>query len=238
MTIKFGLIGDGKISCRHKQAIKLNGGVLYKTHDPKYGNNNIPLDEEFFAGLDYVIICSPSYLHREHIKTCLKYDKKIICEKPMVLPWEPKIDDDRINIVLQLRWMNLPEKAEVIKVVMARDKNYFKLWEGDPRETGGLLYHLFIHYIDLAILLGAKFEGLVVSEGEQIRMIDDIDIFKLDMDDLYAKMYSDIINHDKGVKPKDLFYLHWWLDRNSNIYGYGTDLLNKKIIIEHQRTII
>jgi len=238
MSIKFGLIGDGKISGRHKRAVDINGGKIYKIHDPKYGDLSAPLNEEFFAGLDYVIICSPSFMHREHIKMCLKYDRKIICEKPMVLPWEPKIDDDRINVVLQLRWIDLPEKADLIKVVMARDDEYFKIWEGDPRKTGGLLYHLFIHYIDLALILDAKFEGLVISEGEQIRMIDDLDIMKLDMDDLYARMYDDIINYDKGVKPKDLFYLHWWLDRNSDIYGYGTDLLNKKIIIDHQRTII
>jgi len=236
--MKFGLIGDGKISGRHKRAVETNSGEIYKIHDPKYGDLSAPLDEEFFAGLDYVIICSPSFLHREHIKLCLEYDKKIICEKPMNLPWEPKIDDDRINIVLQLRWIDLPDKADLIKVVMARNDDYFKLWEGDPRKTGGLLYHLFIHYIDLALLLDAKFEGSVVSEGDQVRMIDDLDIMKLDMDGLYTAMYDDIINHDKGVKPKDLFYLHWWLDKNSEIYGYGTDLLNKKIVLQHDRTII
>lgn len=237
--MKFGLIGDGKISNRHKNAVKTNGGVIEKVHDPKYGDLNTPLDAEFFDGLDYVIICSPSYLHREHIKLCLQYDKRIICEKPMCLPWEPAIDDDRVNIVLQLRWLNgLPKRADLIKVVMARNEEYFKLWEGDPRLTGGLLYHLFIHYIDLALVLNAKFEGVVIPEGEQVRMIDDYDIFKVDMDLAYADMYSDIINYDKGVKPRDLFYLHWWLDRNSDIYGYGTDLLNKKIIIEHERTII
>jgi predicted dehydrogenase len=236
--MKFGLIGDGKISHRHKHAVKENGGVIYKIHDPKYGDECIPLDEEFFAGLDYVIICSPSYLHREHINLSLKYGKKIICEKPMCLPWEPVVSDDRVNVVLQLRWMDLPDKANLIKVTMARNDEYFKMWEGDPRNTGGLLYHLFIHYIDLALLLDAKFEGRVISKGEQVRMVDDIDIMKLDMNDLYFKMYNDIINYDKGVKPKDLFYLHWWLDRNSDIYGYGTDLLNKKIIIEHKREIL
>ena len=155
----------------------------------------------------------------------------------MALPWEPMIEDDRVNVVLQLRWIDLPEKADLVKVVMVRNDAWFKLWEGDPRKTGGLLYHLFIHYIDLALLLGARFEGLVVSEGEQIRMIDDLDIMKLDMNDLYFKMYKDTIR-GRGVKPKDLFYLHWWLDRNSDIYGYGTDLLNKKIVIEHRRTVI
>ena len=235
--MRFGLIGDGKIAHRHRHAIEENGGRIIRVHDPKYGKESDPLNGEFFEDLDYVTICSPSILHREHIKLCLKYDKKIICEKPVALPWEPMIEDDRVNVVLQLRWIDLPEKADLVKVVMVRNDAWFKLWEGDPRKTGGLLYHLFIHYIDLALLLGARFEGLVVSEGEQIRMIDDLDIMKLDMNDLYFKMYKDTIR-GRGVKPKDLFYLHWWLDRNSDIYGYGTDLLNKKIVIEHRRTVI
>lgn len=230
--IKFGLIGEGKISVRHKTAIENNGGVLYKTHDPKYGKDTLPLDDEFFAGLDYVTICSPSFLHREQIQLCLKYNKKIICEKPMCLPWEPFIDSDDVNVVLQLRWIDLPESADFVRSVMVRHDPYFESWEGNPKLTGGLLYHLFIHYIDLALLLGARFEGIVVQEGKQVRRIDDIDIMKLDMDDLYTRMYNDIINHDKGVKPKDLFYLHWWLNRHSNIHGFGKDLLNRKIVIE------
>jgi len=241
MGLRFGLIGDGKISHRHKTAVMNNGGEIYKIYDPRWIGSGLKnasdrLDDEFFAGLDYIIICSPSFLHREQIKLALSYGKKVICEKPMCLPWEPFIDDDRVNVVLQLRWIDLPKKADLVKSIMARNAAYFDLWEGDPRKTGGLLYHLFIHYIDLALLLGARFEGLVISEGPQVRMIDDIDIMRLDMDGLYVKMYNDIINHNKGVKPKDLFYLHWWLNRHSNIYGYGKDLLNRKIVINNKLT--
>ena len=145
--MKFGLVGDGKIAHRHRHAIKKNGGRIIRVHDPKYGDESDPLNDGFFDDLDYVTICSPSILHREHIKLCLKYDKKIICEKPMSLPWEPVIDDDRVNIVLQLRWIDLPEKANLVKVVMSRNDDWFKMWEGDTRKTGGLLYHLFVHYI-------------------------------------------------------------------------------------------
>jgi len=236
--MKFGLIGDGKIASRHRCAVIDNGGIIYKVHDPKYGKSTLPLNESFFTDLDYVVICSPSYLPREHIKLCLKYNKKIICEKPMILPWEPVIDNDNINVVLQLRWLKMIEHAHMVKVVMVRNNEYFKTWSGDPSKTGGLFYHLFIHYIDLAILLGARFEGMVLSEGQQFRMVDDINLFDIDTNMLYRIMYNDIINHDKGVKPKDLFYLHWWLNKYSNIYGYGTDLLNKEIVIEHQRTMI
>lgn len=232
--MKFALIGDGKIAARHKIAINNNSGKINAIHDPKYGKESANLDRMFFTNHDYIIICSPSNLHREHIKLALKYDKKIIVEKPAVLPWEFIIDDDRINVVLQLRWMDLPSNAGLIKVVMARDKDYFKSWKGDPKNTGGLFYNLFIHYIDLAMILGADFEGVVKPKGKQIRMIDDTDVMGIDMDSLYIKMYSDIINHNKGIKPKELFYLHWLLNRNSDIYGFGMDALNKKIRIKNK----
>jgi len=232
--LKFGLIGDGKISEKHKMAVVNNGGQITGIYDPKYNNRKIQLDKKFFENKDYIIICSPSNFHRDHIKLALKHNKKIIVEKPMVLPWESIIDDDRINVVLQLRWMDLPSDADLIKVVMVRDKDYFKSWKGDPKNTGGLFYNLFIHYIDLAMILGAGFEGLVKPKGKQIRMIDAIDILGIDVNKLYIKMYSDIINHSKGIKPKELFYLHWLLNRNSDIYGFGMDALNKKINIKNR----
>lgn len=230
--MRFGLIGDGKIAVRHRAAIKNNGGNMVGIHDPKYGSDSAPLDF-LLSNSDYVVICSPSFMHREHINSALKHDRKIIVEKPMVLPWEPMIDNNNINVVLQLRWIDLPESAEIVESVMVRNDAYFETWEGNAKLTGGLFYHLFIHYIDLAIKLKSKFVGTVISEGTQVRRIDHLDIMKLDMDKLYTDMYNDIINHDKGVKPSELFYVHWALERCGWKYGLNsTDLLNKKITVD------
>jgi predicted dehydrogenase len=238
MGLKFGLIGDGKIAPRHKQAVTANGGVITELYDPKYKSKKTKLNKKFFQDKDYIIICSPSHFHREHVRMALSYDKKIICEKPLVLPWEPIIDDDRISVVLQLRWMNLPETADVINVVMARNKEYFETWEGNAELTGGLFYHLFIHYIDLAIKLKARFVGSVIPEGKQIRRIDNMDMFSYDMNDLYARMYNDIINHDGGVKPHEMFYIHWVLERCGWTYGInGEDLMNKIVSIDFRNGI-
>jgi len=231
--MKFGLIGDGKISEKHKAAVANNGGQITEIYDPKYGDKEIQLNKKFFEDKDYIIICSPSNFHREHVKMALEYDKKIIVEKPMVLPWEPIIDDNRVSVVLQLRWVDLPEIAKEVNVTMVRDQKYFKTWEGNAKLTGGLFYHLFIHYIDLAIKLKSKFIGNVISEGSQIRMIDDLDILKLDMNDLYTRMYSDIINKDRGVKPSELFYIYWVLERCGWKYGINsTDLMNEKLMVD------
>ncbi len=227
--MKFSLFGDGQIAKYHKQAIKEFGGTIIGIYDPKY-NDNIIFPKFFEA--DYIVICSPSNFHLEHTKLILSkgWGSKIIVEKPACLPWQYLIDNDDINVVLQLRYLNLPDKAEKVYVKMVRNKEYFQSWKGDPKNTGGLFYNLFIHYIDLANILGADFEGIVVSEGKQERRIDDFDIMSIDMQSLYNKMYQAIINGD-GVKPKDIMYLHFIMNEFSRKYGYGKNGLNKLITI-------
>lgn len=235
ITPKFGLIGEGAISSKHKYAIHACGGSLDRIYDPKY--KGLTLVPYFFKDLDYVVICSPSDLHREHIEMALEHNTKVIVEKPMVLPWEPMINDDKINIVLQYRWLNLTTRAKTVKVVMPRNEEYFKTWKGDPWKTGGIFYNLFIHYIMLAIDLKAKFTGIVIPKGEQVRKIGNFNLMEVDTNELYAKMYSDIVNHDKGVKPEDIWHLHWILNRCGWKFGFGRNLLNKKVELDFREGI-
>jgi hypothetical protein len=288
VMINFGLIGNGTIAARHKEAIKAVGGRLQWIHDTAFMDNYVDLKtplllcskalptESMYDNVEYIVICSPTHLHREHVKMALDHGKYVICEKPLCLPWEPPIDDDRINIVLQLRWIkDLPKKADLVKAVMIRDGEFFKTWKGDPRLAGGNLYEFFIHYLDQAIQLGAEFEGIVLPKGIQERKVVyteqrpaetktfelfemmamkkegiftstdwiragfrpssdqlkwsidlperiqavEFDIMKVDMQGCYNRMYADILK-GKGVKPKDLFYLTWVLNRYSDKYGY------------------
>lgn len=276
--LKFALIGDGTIAKYHKEAIKHVGGEIKYIFDPKHVIqtpsskllNSIALP----SYVDYAVILSPSHLHRSQMKEILESGrilKGIICEKPAFLPWELPIDNDKINIVLQLRYLpNLPEKADLVSVRFVRDEAYFKSWKGDARNTGGLFYNLFIHYIYLAQMLGADFKGLVSNYGHQERwvVINDnkfprefglysnpidegansysgldqfykeknpniIDILNIDNQSCYNKLYEDIIN-GKGIKPSSLFYLNWILNRNSEMFGYGRNGLNKAITIKNE----
>lgn len=251
--LRFGIIGDGYIAQRHRRAICHSGEELRKICDIKYLNLVCPYREgveyfpspsgEFFAGLDFVVVCSPTYLHREHVRLALQAGCEVIVEKPFCLPWEPLIDDDRINIVLQLRYLDgLPAKADVVQATMVRNGNYFSGWKGDPQLAGGNLYEFFIHYVDLAIRLGADFEGVVLREGEQSRKIfyaDEsgeqvrysvLDILKADQQELYNRMYQDILL-GRGIKPKDIFYLTWTLHRYSEKYGFRNGGINKPVHI-------
>ena len=239
--MRFGLIGDGRIAKRHKKAVNLIGGTISWVYDPCHKDFTITPDgyavitdliSENFKSIEYVIICSPTYLHYDHIKIALKYGVKIIVEKPMVLPWQPIIDNDAISVVLQLRWLSLPLKADKVYIKAARNEAYFIGWKGNPKTTGGLFFDLFIHYIDLARNLGAEFEALVVSEGIQERYVDNIDLMSIDMDSAYEKMYRDIVFQNKGVKPIDVSELHWLLGRFTEKFGSGKEILGHKIIIK------
>jgi len=170
------------------------------------------------------------------------------------LPWELPIleGNDRINIVLQLSYFpDLPKKAKTVFVHWVRDDAYWDCWQGDPKKSGGVFFHLFIHYIHLAMLLDADFEGLVTKDGTQERYIgtewswpkevwsdsdrfiadkDKYDLLNIDTQFLYNRMYEAILE-GKGIKPSDLYYLNWILARNSEIFGYGKSAIGKTIKI-------
>lgn len=226
--MRFGLIGDGHIAQYHRAAI---GDRLINVYDPKYCNGQ--LSDSFFKNLDVAVICSPSYMHYQHIKLALRNNCKVIVEKPYILPWEPEIDDDRINIVLQLRHLDLPDKASQVSVTMVRDEDYFKSWKGDPQLTGGIFYNLFVHYIDIANRLGADFCGKVASEGKQSRLIDGKDILNVDMAGLYDAMYRKILT-GLGTKPKDIRYLNYVMAIYSQKYGFGRNAVGKEVYIPNQ----
>ena len=51
-------------------------------------------------------------------------------------------------------------------------------------------------------------------------------------------MYNDIINHDGGVKPHELFYIHWVLEQCGWKYGLnGKNLMNKEIFMNFNNGI-
>ena len=107
----FALIGaGGYIAPRHLKAIKDTGNQLVAALDV---NDSVGILDRFFpvvpffteferfdryadklrrqAGdrqIDYVSICSPTYLHDAHIRFALRIGADAICEKPLVLnPW-------------------------------------------------------------------------------------------------------------------------------------------------------
>jgi hypothetical protein len=188
--------------------------------------------------MDYIVICAPSYMHDAYIRMCLDYyppETKIICEKPACLPWEDPTFDDRVQIVLQYRWADrlLPRiflrPAHTIYVKAVRGPEYYEKtnWKDQNQLTGGELCHLFIHYLDLSMLLDCDLLCHVAEDGKQVREIhyldgQVVDLLKFDQQELYNLMYKEIVDDDAGIKPRELKDLYKTLREPRRIgRGYG-----------------
>jgi len=189
---RFSLIGAaGYIAPRHMGAIRDTGNALVAALDP---NDSVGIidsyfpDADFFteferfdrhidklrregAGVDYVSICSPNYLHDSHMRFALRSGADAICEKPLVLnPWNidglQEIEADtgqRVNTILQLRVhpaiMALREQvaAEVrdrkhevdLTYITSRGHWYLQSWKGDERKSGGIATNIGVHFFDM-----------------------------------------------------------------------------------------
>jgi UDP-N-acetyl-2-amino-2-deoxyglucuronate dehydrogenase len=184
---KFALIGAaGFITPRHLFAIKDTGNELTTAYD-LFDNVGI-LDscfpnalfftkerafrkQLFTSPVDYVTVCTPNYLHENHIRCGLGAGADVICEKPLVL--HPKQIDAllrteketgrKVYNILQLRLHQAivslkrkveegpPDKVYDIDLVYmtARGNWYYASWKGNERKSGGVATNIGIHFYDM-----------------------------------------------------------------------------------------
>src|SRR5262245_34591268 len=102
---RFALIGAaGFVARRHLEAIHALGGQVVAALDPHDSVgvlDRYALDTRYFAeeagwvshltelarqgrGADYVVVCSPNFLHARHVDLALSLGCHVICEKPLV----------------------------------------------------------------------------------------------------------------------------------------------------------
>lgn len=189
---RFGLIGAaGYIAPRHLRAIRDTKNELVVALDV---NDSVGIldsyfpDAEFFTEfeqfeafiedeklsgrrLDYIVICSPNYLHVPHMKFALKNQINVICEKPLVLNASDldtvmayeKAYGARVNSILQLRLhpsiMALRDRVqsapadEMLDVdltyITSRGKWYMRSWKGADEKSGGVATNIGVHFYDM-----------------------------------------------------------------------------------------
>ncbi|MCG8548830.1 MAG: Gfo/Idh/MocA family oxidoreductase, partial [Desulfobacterales bacterium] len=202
---RFALIGGaGYVAPRHMRAIKDTGNQLTSVLDP---NDSVGVIDSYFpeahffteferfdrhvdklkrkgAGIDYVSICSPNYLHDAHIRFALRNSADAICEKPLVLnPWNidglgemEKDTGSNVYNILQLRLhpalIELKEKLghghgdkihEIdLTYITSRGKWYFNSWKGEEAKSGGIATNIGIHFFDMLIWIFGKVQKNVV----------------------------------------------------------------------------
>lgn len=184
-TKNFALIGLGFISEKHIEAIESVGGKLllacdidirtyFKTPDHTTVHNlwTSMFHDPKMREIDYVSICTPNYLHFPMLQSARALNKKVICEKPLVLDCNEIFHlDKEVNTVLQLRYSPLylqmasavREVNEVqMDIFVHRGTWYFDSWKNDKEMSGGMCMNIGIHYFDL---LGQLFGELEVREA-------------------------------------------------------------------------
>jgi len=217
---RFVLIGAaGFVAERHIRAIKETGNELVAAMDPfdvmgrmdgyfpeaefftskdelvgfleKCRNNNNPVD--------YISICSPNFLHYEHIELALKNGCYVICEKPLVIhPSDlskiEKLESEtgkKVYTVLQLRYhptiIQLKKEIEEsgkdffdvdLKYITSRGKWYYKSWKGDVNKSGGIATNIGIHFFDMLTWIFGDVQKNMVSFYEPTKASGELHLKK------------------------------------------------------------
>lgn len=170
MDKTFAVVGLGNISERHFHAIEAIGGRVVTTYDVDRSRN--PKSRSFEGVLqsqaEWVVLLTPNSLHLDQALACLRAGKKVIVEKPPVISYfdlHHFQSDDPVYTVSQLRFNSeiayikdhLPsENNVVLNVVAHRDPIYLANWRGKEDWSGGLLYTIGIHYLDILTWLFGK----------------------------------------------------------------------------------
>lgn len=201
---RFALVGAaGYVAPRHLEAMRSIGGTLVAACDPH--DSVGVLDRYFFearffreferfdrhldkvrrsgAGVEYLSICSPNYLHDAHIRFALRSGADVICEKPLVInPWniaplEALAEETgrRIWPVLQLRehptWRELHQRISKdrgrkykveLSTITSRGSWYANSWKGQEDRSGGLASNIGVHFFDALLWIFGPLEKSIV----------------------------------------------------------------------------
>lgn len=187
--LKFLILGAaGYVARKHVEAIFKTNNTVSVIID---GNESIGYIDQYFPkalyfksiknfdifllkkniSIDYCVICTPNYLHFDHIKFAIKKKYKVICEKPLTINYsnlDKLIKFEKkglsINTILQLRYnqslkklkKNINDKKKYLvdlTYISPRGDWYKKSWKGKINKSGGIIFNLGIHFIDIIIWL-------------------------------------------------------------------------------------
>jgi len=203
---RFALIGAaGYVAPKHMQAIKDIGGDLVAAMDP---HDSVGILDRYFPdckyfptweafdwfcsndGIDYVSICSPNYLHKDHCWFAHRIRANAICEKPLALTVDnlralagllAVHPEHKIYTILQLRLnpviQELRERYRVqsarnvvVKYFTPRGGWYAHSWKADKTKAGGLATNIGIHLFDALTWIFGRAKTVEVSTKDSYRV--------------------------------------------------------------------
>lgn len=208
---RFAIIGvAGYVAPRHLKAIRDTGNILVAAMDK---SDSVGILDQYFPdaaffteferferylaklknegqGIDYLVVCTPNYLHDSHVRFGLRLGADVICEKPLVLnphnlaaiEEEENITGKKVFTILQLRLqpvlIQLKKQLEQknrhhqvnLEYITPRGKWYQYSWKGDISKSGGLATNIGIHLFDLLVWLFGDVKSIVLKQKLTDRM--------------------------------------------------------------------
>ncbi len=211
---KFALIGlSGFVAKKHVRCIKKLKGNLIAALDI---HDNVGFIDNFFSKclffknekfffsyikkkkIDYVVICSPSYLHFKHIKLSIISGCNVIVEKPPILNLSDfkKIENlekkfnKRCHCIFQLREdkriISLKNKIQKSKTINKVKINYYTKrgqwyqtsWKTNRKFSGGLLINIGIHFVDILIWIFGDIKKIKIIKKTKTQIIGNFKMVK------------------------------------------------------------
>lgn len=134
--------------------------------------------------IDYLTVCTPNYLHYDHSILGLAAGASVICEKPLALTCREldrmeqaeSVYGRRIHPILQLRLhpeiVRLKQRMDgcrsdrrhevELTYITPRGKWYNESWKGDRAKSGGVVFNIGIHFIDMLLWVFGALEDVFV----------------------------------------------------------------------------
>lgn len=232
---RFAIIGvAGYVAPRHLKAIKETGNILVAAMDK---SDSVGILDQYFPeaaffteferferylaklknedqGIDYLVVCTPNYLHDSHVRFGLRLGADVICEKPLVLnphniqalEEEEKSTGKKVFTILQLRLQPVlqelkqrlsssGQKHQVqLKYITPRGKWYQYSWKGDVSKSGGLATNIGIHLFDLLIWLFGNVTNSSLSNKSDTKMSGHLSLEKAEVDWMLSIDKKDLID--------------------------------------------
>ena len=220
-----------------------NVGVIDKYFPHSLFFNKYPKFEKEFRKLknkiDYLVVLAPNYLHFKYIKFGLIHKINVICEKPLVLSLKhlreigklEKQYNKKVFNILQLRTLKVVKNLKktindnkfyhvMINYITPRGHWYQSSWKGNDKKSGGVLFNIGIHLIDLVCYLfkdlnshktiklnSNSAKGTILFNNAKVNF--NLSIQKKDLNKYNKPVIRDfIINHKKIDLAKDFEQAH------------------------------
>ncbi len=236
--MNFVILGvGGYVAPRHIKAIRDLGHNLIAAMDPadSVGILDSYFPECFFftsierldrhlekiklqgVTIDYIVVCSPNYLHDAHIRFGLRHNADVICEKPLVIHSRNikslerlQIETgNRVNTILQLRLHpevialrneidnanNANTKHQItLTYVAGRGHWYHSSWKGKEEQSGGIVCNIGIHLFDMLLWIFGR-----VERSDTHQLLHDRASGILELEKATVKWF---LSTDKSVIPQ------------------------------------